>query len=484
MGKVALVGAGPGDPGLITARGLELLRRASVVVCDYLVEPGLLARVSADAKVIDVGKRPGRPFDQRTINQLLVDLSHEHPLVVRLKGGDPFVLGRGGEEVEALLAAGVQVEVVPGVSSSLAGPLLGGFAVTHRGISDGYLVITGHRHTDEPLQYDWQALAQSRLTLLVLMGVAHRSEIATGLIEGGMSPATPVAVITSASWPGERVALTRLDQLPSMEFESPSVIVIGDVVGNRLDWRRSAPLGGRTVVVTRPRLAFDPLVSGLVDLGATVIENPAVAISDPSDEGAGLSRALAQLDKYAWIVFTSRNSVLRVLPQIGDLRRLASVKVAAIGVGTAGELERFLIRADLVPSEFVGEELVAEFPAGSGKVLFPRARIARDVVVGGLRAKGWEVDLVEAYQSEVPAPVATPQQVEAADLAVFTASSTVDGFLQQFGGTMPRFRAAIGPVTAARLGAAGYPADVVAEEYSTTGLLDAICTLFANRTDV
>ena len=483
MGRVALVGAGPGDPGLITARGLDLLQRASVVVCDYLVEPGLLAQVSSGAEIIDVGKRPGRPFDQEAINRLLVDLSGDHSLVVRLKGGDPFVLGRGGEEVEALLTAGVEVEVVPGVSSSLASPLLGGFAVTHRGISDGYLVITGHRHADEPLQYDWRALALSRLTLLVLMGVAHRSEIAAGLIAGGMRPGTPVAVITAASWPGERVVSTTLEKLSSLECESPSVIVIGEVAENRLDWRRSLPLGGRIIVVTRPRSTVDPLVSGLVDLGATVIENPAVAIADPSDGGAGLSRSLGQLEKYAWIVFTSRNSVQRVLPQIGDLRRLAALKVAAIGRGTAEELERFLIRPDLVPPEFVGEELVAKFPSGPGRVLFPRARIARDVVVSGLRAKGWEVDLVEAYQSVVPDPVATSEQVEAADLVVFTASSTVDGFFQQFGGVTPKSRAAIGPVTAARLESAGLPADVIADEYSTQGLLEAIRTFFADQAE-
>jgi len=474
MGRVALVGAGPGDPELLTVRAERLVRRADVVVADALVDRRVLALASAGARVLDVGKRPGQPFSQPAINQLLVDLAAKHELVVRLKGGDPFLFGRGGEELEALLGAGVPVEVVPGVPSPTAAGALAGVPVTHRGLADGFLVITGRRHADAPLDYDWAALVASKLTIVVLMGAASRGAIAEGLLRAGAAPSTPVAVVTAASWVNESVHFARLDELAELPVRSPATIIIGPVATPERAWRSRTPLAGLRVLVTRPQAEEDTLVEGLVELGARVLWHPAIELGDPSDRGAALEAALRQVETYDWLVVTSKNAVGRVLARIGDLRRLAHTKLAAIGPATAEALRAHLLGVDLVPEAWVGEGLAASFPKGTGRVLLARARVARDVVPEALRAKGWRVDVVEAYETRVAARTIDPELASLVDLVVFTAPSTVEGFATQFPDVVPRHCAAIGPVTEATLRRRGWPIDVVARRFDATGLLEAI----------
>ncbi|MHB8191438.1 MAG: uroporphyrinogen-III C-methyltransferase [Ferrimicrobium sp.] len=475
---VALVGAGPGDPGLLTVRGLELVKRAEVVVVDYLVDQRILAHLSPTARLIDVGKRPGLPFSQQAINDLLVELSRQYSVVVRLKGGDPFLFGRGGEEVESLLRSGAAVEVVPGVSSALSVPAFAGIPVTHRGIADGCLVITGHRRADEPLAYDWEALVRAKLTIVVLMGVNSRGVIASGLLGAGMSESTPVAVLTWGTRPEQTEMRTTLGSLAACDMRSPSVIVIGLVAEIDLDWRASRPLHGMSVILTRAASQAGALVHRLEELGASVVSAPTIEIVDPKDGGEALQRALCRLDQFEWIVFTSPNAVERTLNRIDDLRRLGSIKIAVIGPGTAAALEARQLIYDLMPSRFVGEALAEAFPQGHGKVLFPRAQVARDVVPVFLRSKGWEVETVAAYQTVEPDTRIEAERIASASIAVFTSSSTVDGFVSLYGGTRPRVTLAIGPITARRLDDHGFGADIVAEEFSIDGVVEELLTFW------
>ncbi len=484
VARVALVGAGPGDPGLITVRGLELLRKADVVVTDFLVDVRLKQLIPKHVEIVDVGKRPGKTsFSQDAINRELIRLSRSHELVVRLKGGDPFLFGRGGEEVDALLGADIAVEVVPGITSALAGPMFAGVPVTHRGLADGYIVITGHRHADAPLDYDWSALVNSGLTIVVLMGVAHRGVIAKALVDAGMDTATSVTAIESVTWAQERCLRTTVGQLADIEIASPAVIVIGKTAGVDLGWRRSLPLAGWSIHLLRPFDVGDELAVGLRDCGATVVQAPAIEIRDPSDGGLALKAALREIDAYDWLVFTSKNGVERTLNEIADLRTLAGTKIACIGSGTRSALERHRVGCDLMPTEFVGESLVASFPEGSGRVLFPRARVAREVVPEGLTAKGWSVDVVEAYQVHIPEPMVTPDLAAALDVTVFTAASTVDGYRAQYPEVKPKRAVAIGPVTADRLRGVGIDQIHVAQEYSVQGLTELLSWLASSPAD-
>lgn len=478
MARVALVGAGPGDPGLITVRGMELLRKADVVVTDFLVDNRLKQLIPKQVEIVDVGKRPGKTtFSQAAINQELIRLSRANGLVVRLKGGDPFLFGRGGEEVDALIAAGIEVEVVPGITSALAGPMFAGVPVTHRGLADGYMVITGHRHADAPLDYDWSSLVESGLTIVVLMGVAHRGEIANALVDNGMDPTVPVTAIESVTWVQERCIRTTLAELADQEISSPAVIVIGRTAGVDLGWRSSLPLAGWSVHLLRPFDAVDELALSLRDCGATVVHAPAIEVCDPSDGGLALGTSLQDIGAYDWLVFTSKHGVERTLNEIVDLRALAGVKIACIGPGTRAALESYRVGCDLMPTEFVGESLVASFPQGGGRVLFPRARVAREVVPQGIAAKGWSVDVVEAYQIRVPEPMVTAEIAAGVDATVFTAASTVDGYRSQFPEVIPKLAVAIGPVTADRLRDAGIGNVQMAEEYSVRGLTELLARL-------
>ena len=483
---VYLVGAGPGDPGLLTVRGAELLRRAAVVVYDRLAEPSLLDLAPTDAERVDVGKEPGGPVQQEEINQLLVERGRTGVEVVRLKGGDPFVLGRGGEEALALAAAGVAFEVVPGITSAVAVPAYAGIPVTHRGLSTSFTVVTGHSRQSVDSDVDWQALATAGGTIVVLMGVAHRAEIADRLMAGGLPADTPVAGVQWGTRPEQRTVRTTLAGLGAVALDPPVTIVIGAVAGLDLPWFERRPLFGRRVVVTRAREQASSLVDRLRTLGADTIEVPSIVIGEPADGGAALRKAAKEVAAYDWVVFTSARAVERFLPLLRDARGFGPARIAAIGPGTADELAARNLVADLVPEKFVAESLLDAFPPPSiegGRVLLPRAAVARDVLPDGLRQAGWEVDVVEAYrthQAEVPGSVLAA--AKAADAITFTSSSTVTNFLEAAGReAVPRVVACIGPVTAETARTAGLTVDVEAEVHTIDGLVDALVAALATR---
>ena len=474
---VYLVGAGPGDPGLLTVRAAEVLAMADVVVHDRLSEVSLLDLTPAGAERIDVGKSPGGPVDQERINQILIERGRQGQSVVRLKGGDPFVFGRGGEEALALTEAGVAWEVVPGITSAMAAPAYAGVPVTHRGLSTSFTVVTGHSRHAVDAETNWQALATAGGTIIVLMGVAHRGVIAAHLMAGGLSPTTPVMAVTWGTRPEQETVRTDLGSLGQTPLEPPATIVVGPVAALDLAWFERRPLFGRTVVVTRARADASALSDRLRAAGASVIELPTIEVTTPPDGGAALTRAAADLSagRYRWVVFTSPRAVERLVPELRDARAFGSTQIAAIGPGTAAALQARSLKADLVPPEFVAESLVASFPAGEGEVLVPRAAVARDILPLGLAAKGWVVDVVEAYRTVVAtAPQAAIEAAVRADAVTFTSSSTVTNFVAVAPGVVPPFVACIGPVTAATARAAGFTVDVVADEHSIDGLVDAV----------
>ncbi len=483
FGMVYLVGAGPGRKELLTLRALEVIRRADVVVYDYLVSDSVLQLCGSSALLIDVGKRPGRPTNQSDINALLVDLAAEHQHVVRLKGGDPFVFGRGGEEVEALKAAKVSFEVVPGVSSVNGASSFGGVALTHRGIAQGYIVITGHGRQGEPLTYDWDALNRCGLTLVVLMGVAHRTEVSEKLCEVGMDPLTFVAVISKGTTASQVVQRTTLLELRNLQVDSPAVIVIGNVAKIDLSWLENRPLFGLKVLVTRA-LGDDQLSESLEDLGAEVMRLPTISISDPSDGGDSLREAVADLEKFEWIVFTSATAVARTFEAIGDLRHLGGVKVAAIGSGTRDAVLASRVGVDFVPTKFVGETFAEEFPnpnETSKSILLPRAKIARDVIPSGLSKKGWQVKVVNAYETTYVA-YEKDDLIAKQDLVLFASPSAVEGFYRSFGVMLGQLAiGVIGPVTAEKVKELGFTPAFVSRTFNFAGLVEATETWWINR---
>jgi uroporphyrinogen III methyltransferase/synthase len=480
---VYLVGAGPGDPGLLTVRGAELLAVADAVVFDRLSAPSLLDLAPRSAERIDVGKTPGgRRTEQSDINDLLVDLGRRHEVVVRLKGGDPFVFARGGEEAEALAAAGVPYEVVPGVTSAIAVPAYAGIPVTLRYSSTSLTIVTGHEDPTKPgASVDWTALARLGGTIVVLMGAARFPAIADALIDGGLDPATPAAAVRWGTRSDQQTIRGTVAELAGQRLEPPVTIVIGEVAARHLDWFERRPLLGRVVVNPRAREQASELTALLRAQGAEVIELAAIELRDPSDGGASLRAAVERLEDYDWVVLTSANGASRFCDAVGDGRRLAGVRLAAIGPGTAQVLERRFLRADLIPPSYVAESLVEAFPLGPGRVLLPRAKVAREELPRGLSAKGWEVEVVEAYETVTATPDgATLARLERADAICFTASSTVTRFLELVGPhRVPPVVVAIGPITAATARDAGLEVTAVAEEHTLDGLVTTLCSVLA-----
>jgi uroporphyrinogen III methyltransferase/synthase len=477
---VYLVGAGPGDPGLITVRGAQVLARADVVVYDRLSVASLLELAPPGAERISVGKSPGRAsLPQAEINALLVERGKAGEEVVRLKGGDPFLFARGGEEAGALRAAGVPFEIVPGITSAMAVPAYAGVPVTHRGLASSFTVVTG-QEGEAGVPVDWEAVARVGGTIAVLMGVAKREEIARRLMAGGLPPDTPVAAITWGTRPEQRTRRTTLGRLGDEPVESPAVMLVGGVAGLDLPWYEARPLFGRRVIVTRAREQASGLVARLHELGAATVELPVIEIGEPADAGAALREAARRVGDYDWVAFTSANAVTRFFAALGevdsDTRALGGRRVAAIGPGTAEALAGAGVRADLVPERFVAESLLAAFPDGPGRVLLPRAAVARDALPAGLGRKGWTVDVVEAYRTAVGRPAPEALAAAATTHAVtFTSSSTVTNYLAAAGDVpVPPVVACIGPITADTARAAGLTVDVVAAEHTIDGLVTAL----------
>jgi uroporphyrinogen III methyltransferase / synthase len=478
---VYLVGAGPGDPGLITVRGAELLGRADIVVYDRLSASALLDLAPPRAELVNVGKTPGRVSrTQSEICALLVEHGRVGREVVRLKGGDPFVFARGGEEAQALLDAGVDFEIVPGVSAAIAAPAYAGVPVTMRYSSTSFTVVTGHEDPDKTAELDWDAVARVGGTIVVLMGVGRLEKITRRLLAAGLAPDTPVAAIRWGSRPSQQTVRATLATIADHVLEPPTTIVIGAVAALRLEWFERRPLFGRRVITTRAREQAGSMSSRLRELGAEPIEIPVIEVVDPADGGAALRKGLAALDSYDWLVVTSANGARRVLNELRDARDLGSVRVAAIGPGTAESLREGNIEADLVPERFVAESLLEAFPPPSsddhGRVLLARAAVARDVLPDGLTRLGWDVEVVDAYQT-VAAAVGEGHReaVAGADTVLFTSSSTVTRFVEAFGiEAVPPTVACIGPITAATAAGLGLRVDVVAGEHTVEGLLSEL----------
>lgn len=484
---VYLVGAGPGDPGLLTVRGAEVLRGADVVVYDRLSVRSLLDLAPLSAERVNVGKRPGAPtLPQEQINELLVERGHAGLEVVRLKGGDPFVFARGGEEALALERAGVPYEVVPGVSSALAVPAYAGIPVTMRHSSELFTVITGHEDPDKGGELDWGAIAGLGGTIVILMGVGRIAKIVDRLLEGGLAPDTPAAAVRWGTRPEQHTVRCTLADLPHQPLASPSTIVIGRVAAMALDWFTSRPLLGRRIVVTRTRAQAGGLSAALSRAGAEPLGVPVIDVVDPPDGGAALAAAVARLrdGAYRWVVCTSPNGADRLLGALHDARDLGGVSVAAIGPGTAASFAARNITADLVPERFVAEGLLEVFPepAHTGdRVLLARAEVARDVLPDGLRSMGWEVDVVPAYRTVPVEPDDDARsEVAGADAITFTSSSTVANFVAAYGlDAVPPVVASIGPVTTATARELGIEVTVEAGEHTIPGLVRALVSVAA-----
>ncbi len=484
---VYLVGAGPGDPGLLTVRGAEVLGRADVVVYDRLSVAALLDLAPASAERIGVGKVPGGPsVSQEEINTLLVDLGRQGRSVVRLKGGDPFVFARGGEEARALGEAGVPFEVVPGVTSAIAAPAYAGIPLTLRHSSTSFTVVTGHEDpaAGDEGSVDWEAVAKVGGTIVVLMGVARMGAIADRLLAAGLPADTPAAAVQWGTRPAQRTVRATLATIASADLEAPATIVIGEVAGEDLAWFERRPLFGRRVVVTRPADQAGSLVARLREQGAEPLAVPVIDTVDPDDGGAALADALDRVRGYDWVVVTSANGARRLVAGLRDARELGGVAVAAIGPGTAAVLRAANIEADLIPERYVAEGLLEAFPDppdGGGRVLVPRAEVARDALPEGLRARGWEVDVVAAYRT-VTVPIA-PEVLDGvadADVITFTSSSTVTRWLEAAGpDRVPPIVACIGPVTAATARKHGLEVAVEAAEHTVEGLVAALVDFLA-----
>jgi uroporphyrinogen III methyltransferase / synthase len=492
---VYLVGAGPGDPGLLTVRGAEILARADVVLFDRLVSKELLDLAPPEALLIDVGKRPGEPGPRRQaeINQLLVEHGRSERTVVRLKGGDPFVFGRGGEEAEALIAAAVDFVVVPGPSSAFAVPASAGVPVTHRGLSRSVTVVTGHLEEADGgeglARLDWDGLARAGGTLVIMMGMHQRAEIARRLVSAGRSPSTPVLVVRNGTTPLQEEARCTLSSLDKVDLEAPSIIVVGEVAGLDLKPVKAAPLSHATVVVTRARERSRALVSALTRAGARVVELPVMQIADPPDDGEALRDAAVRLARgeYEWVVFSSANAVERLFGLLRDGRDLAGTQIAAVGGATAATLSSHGLVADLVPDTSSAQGLADAMPpappgppGAANRLLFPRAEAATDVLAPGLRDKGWHVDDVVAYRAVRASAEhgASEEAIEAAsnaDVVTFTSPSTVRFFLELLAGRRaPPVVVCIGPSTAREAREAGLDVNVVAQEQSAEGLVSSL----------
>ena len=500
-GQCFLVGAGPGDIGLVTLRAKECVEQADVIVYDYLCNPEVLRWAPENAEVIFAGKKAGaHTLSQDEINALLVDKTREGKNVVRLKGGDPFLFGRGGEEAQALATAGLTFAIVPGVSSAIAGPAYAGIPVTHRGKTSHVTFFTGHEDPEKSESaIDFAALAKLGGTQVMLMGVERIGAIAKEMMENGARKDLPVALVRWATTGRQETLVGQLDNIAervaASEFTAPAVAVFGDVVDLReeLSWFEDRPLSGKRIVVTRTRAQAGALSDQLRGLGADVIELPTIRIEPPTD-----LRAFAELVQdahaYDWIVFTSPNGVSAFFELFyklyDDAREIGGARIAAIGPATAQRIKDFHLKVDLQPEEFVAESLAREFQKQGGlenlKVLIARAEKARDLLPRELSALGAIVDEGFAYRTvpETRDDGGARRRLleEGADLITFTSSSTVENFLA-LGLPWPVKMqvASIGPITSKTARDRGLEVAVEARQHDIPGLVEAIRKFFSAK---
>lgn len=501
-GKVYLIGAGPGDIKLITVKGLECIQKADVIVYDRLANPRLLSYRRPDAELIYVGKSPDRhTLTQEEINQVLVEEGLKGKIVARLKGGDPYVFGRGGEEGEELRKAGVAFEEVPGITSAISVPAYAGIPITHRDFTSTFTVITGHEEPGkETSNINWPRLAKDPGTLVFLMGVGNLPQIVEKLIANGKDGKTPIALIRWGTRPEQQVVTGTLENIVAVVeqagLKSPAIIIIGQVVTLRdtLRWFEDQPLFGKRVLVTRSREQASVLSEKLENLGAEAWEYPTIKIKEPDDLTA-LDKAVANAGMYNWIIFTSVNGVKAFLQRLRaqklDIRSLKEAKICAIGPKTAEALEERGLLVDVMPEVFraeaVLEALQGRIQSGD-KILLPRADLARQVLVDSLKKLGAQVDEVVAYQTVLADATDTQlllEKLRAGEIHVltFTSSSTVTNFLQLLGEHRQLLQgitvACIGPITAETAKKNGLSVDICAEQYTIDGLVEAIRTYFA-----
>ena len=478
---VYLVGAGPGDVGLLTLKARELLQAADVVIYDRLADDAILNFCSG-AKKIYVGKSAGsHTLKQTEINQLLVEEARQNKLVVRLKGGDPFVFGRGGEEALFLRENNLPFEIVPGVTSAVAVPAYAGIPVTHRGIATSFAVVTGHEDPTKPEStINWEKISAAVDTLIFLMGVANLEQIVKKLIAHGKNPDTPAALIRWGTKPAQEVFVTTLKEAPHAKILPPAIFVVGEVVNLReqLKWFETKILFGKKILVTRARPQASKLSRALKNLGAAVVECPTIKIAEPSDNFKKLDAAIKILRDFDWIIFTSANGVEKFFARlkVHGLDARALKKVAAIGSATAEKLLSFGIIADIVPKNFVAESLADALKnfVGGKKILLARAEEARDVLPEALKNFGAKVVAAPAYKTlpEVSAAI----DFDSIDLVTFTSSSTVKNFVAAHGvDALKKIPcAAIGTITAQTLKNFDVTPAAVAEEFTIDGLVEAI----------
>jgi uroporphyrinogen III methyltransferase/synthase len=502
-GKVYLVGAGPGDPGLITVKGLECLRKADVVIYDRLVDDSLLEEASPDSEKIYVGKGRGcHAMEQKEINLLLISKAREGQRVVRLKGGDPFVLGRGGEEAEVLAANDISFEVVPGVSSAYAVPAYAGIPVTHRRLASSFTVVTGHEDPEkDESSIDWRTISTGSDTLVFLMGMDNLTHIVNKLLQNGRPPRTPVAVISQGTSPGQRTLVGTLEDIGSRaqkeDFEPPAVIVVGEVVRLReqIRWFDNLPLFGKRVLVTRAEHQTKELSQLLLERGAMPVEMPVIRIGPPRT-WKELDQAILDLESYGWIIFTSVNAVetfwKRLLAKKLDARQFGGTKIGAIGPATAGALEERGLHPDYIPKRYTSQGFLAGLKKQDvvgRRVLLPRSDIAGNELSDGLTKRGVKVHQVTAYRTAtVTNSSSQAKQMLLSgeiDVITFTSASTVNSLLailDRKWEVIKRARlASIGPNTSAALADKGLKADIVAREHTMPGLVLAVERYFQGK---
>ncbi|MDX2498512.1 MAG: uroporphyrinogen-III C-methyltransferase [Desulfobacterales bacterium] len=502
-GKVYLVGAGPGDPELITLKGLECIKNADVIIYDYLASPSLLKHAREHAEIIYVGKKGGdHTLSQDRINALIAEKAQKGFTVTRLKGGDPFIFGRGGEEAEVLIDARIPFEIIPGVTSAIAAPAYAGIPLTHRKFTSTIAFVTGHEDPSKAeSNIDWAALAKGIGTLVFLMGVKNLPHITDRLMHHGMSPDTPVALVRWGTTPKQTTVSGTLDTIvertKAAGLKPPAIIVVGHVVKLRekMRWFETRPLMGQCIVVTRAREQASDLVKRLSDLGAECLECPTIKVSPPQDVKP-LDQAMENLSSYDWLIFTSVNGVNfffeRLFQKNKDVRALKDIHTAVIGPATEKRLFDFGLKSDIVPESYRAESVVKAF-AGKDvtgrKILLPRAKEARPVLPLELKKMGAIVDEVTAYCTHAVKDntdvLSARLKERSIDMITFTSSSTVKNFRALFpnedlkdlmrGVTI----ASIGPVTADTARDLGFDVHIIAESYTIPGLCQAILTHFS-----
>ncbi len=496
FGKVYLVGAGPGDPELITIKGKRCLEIADVVIYDYLANPELL-KYAPRAEKIYVGKKSANhTLDQEKINELLIEKAKENKIIVRLKGGDPFIFGRGGEEALALKKHGIDFEVVPGITSGFAAPLYAGIPVTMRGINSTIAFATGHETEDKEFSLiDWAALSKMG-TIIFYMGVKNMPLIVENLLKFGKSKDTPVALIRWATYHNQEVLIGNLsniiEKMKTVNFKAPAIIVIGDVVNlrNELMWFERRPLFGKTILVTRTKEQSGKLSVKLRDLGANVIEIPAIEIVPP-DSWEDVDRSINEIGKYDYVIFTSTNGVkyfferLRELKK--DIRVLNGLKICAIGSATKEAIEELGLIVEIVPHEYVAESVIEklkQYEIKGKRFLLPRAKVARDLIPESIKQLGGYIDVVTVYQTVKPdtskKSIEEVFEKDMIDIITFTSSSTVKNFFDLLGDVKISSKvkfASIGPVTSKTLRSFGIQPSCEAKVYNIDGLVDAIINM-------